>query len=746
MGHGFAVFPPLRRGGPARRALALGACYVMGTFNDNFFKQGALLLALAAGNAAFPAWGTFLFSLPFALFSLWAGWLADRQPKRNLVIGAKLLELAAMLAGAWGLIALSWTGLAAMLFCMGLSSTLFSPALNGSIPELFPARLVPRINALFKLGTTASILLGISLAGIVLDAGGGRTVELGFARPSRGVLLLAVGVVVVALAGLLCSALVPRRPAAGSSAPFPRLALLDAPAQLKELRQDRPLFLAVWGEVFFYFLSSLLLLEINALGELELGFSHSFTSLMPGALLAGICIGSLAAARGTPESWKRRIVPSCAGIGGLLCLTSCVPLLPDAARHVFLPIVYACAGACGGMYLIPLTSFIQVRPAPECKGRVLGLDNCLVFSGIMLAGPVYYALSPLPPSLAHAVLGAPALAAAWFFSRAVGRLEHVRNETACGVGRGGIPSPQDVQEDNGSRPDGEGSSRRSGVLFGILAAFVRGCLSLRYRVEVKGLKELNLSDDGRSILFLASHPALTDPLVLSALLWRYRPRPLADEGQAGRPLIRQAASLVRPVFIPDVGNAERGDRRAAARAVREGLRRAAAALRAGDCVLLYPSGRLTSDGLEHLGSNGGAWHLLEEAPECRIVLIRTSGLWGSSFSRWGSAGNRKRKEDALETPEFFRAFFAGLRDMLLSGIFFMPRRRVRIEVKEAVRGEDRDTGADRVCLPAHDRLALNRALEAFFNAQAHAPGEGVPPFIPPEETPRHVLFFPRGRK
>ena len=163
-------------------------------------------------------------------------------------------------------------------------------------------------------------------------------------------------------------------------------------------------------------------------------------------------------------------------------------------------------------------------------------------------------------------------------------------------------------------------------------------------------------------------------------------------------------------------------------------------------MLLYPSGRLTSDGLEHLGSNGGAWHLLEEAPECRIVLIRTSGLWGSSFSRWGSAGNRKRKEDALETPEFFRAFFAGLRDMLLSGIFFMPRRRVRIEVKEAVRGEDRDTGADRVCLPAHDRLALNRALEAFFNAQAHAPGEGVPPFIPPEETPRHVLFFPRGRK
>lgn len=82
------------------------------------------------------------------------------------------------------------------------------------------------------------------------------------------------------------------------------------------------------------------------------------------------------------------------------------------------------------------------------------------------------------------------------------------------------------------------------------AAFVRGCLSLRYRVEVKGLKELNLSDDGRSILFLASHPALTDPLVLSALLWRYRPRPLADEGQAGRPLIRRRLLWCGPCSFP----------------------------------------------------------------------------------------------------------------------------------------------------------------------------------------------------
>lgn len=67
------------------------------------------------------------------------------------------------------MVTLDWNWMLAMTFCMGLSSTLFSPALNGSIPELFPVSQVPRINALFKLGTTASILFGVFLAGIALD-------------------------------------------------------------------------------------------------------------------------------------------------------------------------------------------------------------------------------------------------------------------------------------------------------------------------------------------------------------------------------------------------------------------------------------------------------------------------------------------------------------------------------------------------------------------------------------------------
>jgi len=40
----------------------------------------------------------------------------------------------------------------------------------------------------------------------------------------------------------------------------------------------------------------------------------------------------------------------------------------------------------GGVFLIPVESFIQVRAAPERKGAILAATNFVVFIGIMLSG------------------------------------------------------------------------------------------------------------------------------------------------------------------------------------------------------------------------------------------------------------------------------------------------------------------------------------------------------------------------
>ncbi|MGL1933360.1 MAG: MFS transporter, partial [Desulfotalea sp.] len=126
--------------------IAMASAYCLGVFNDNYFKQAAMLLAVSAGLSNLQGTATILFSLPFIIFASYAGWVADRFAKKRVVIAAKGLECVAMLIGAAGLIFGSWPCILAMLFLMGLQSTFFNPALNGSIPELYPEAYVAKAN------------------------------------------------------------------------------------------------------------------------------------------------------------------------------------------------------------------------------------------------------------------------------------------------------------------------------------------------------------------------------------------------------------------------------------------------------------------------------------------------------------------------------------------------------------------------------------------------------------------------
>ena len=49
-----------------------------------------------------------------------------------------------------------------MLVIMGFQATLFSPALNGALPELYPASCVPRANAVLRMLVTFAILADVA--------------------------------------------------------------------------------------------------------------------------------------------------------------------------------------------------------------------------------------------------------------------------------------------------------------------------------------------------------------------------------------------------------------------------------------------------------------------------------------------------------------------------------------------------------------------------------------------------------
>lgn len=396
------------------RLFFMGSAYCLATFNDNFFKQAALLLAIGAGLTSIQGLATSLYALPFVICAAWCGWLADRLPKNRIIIGAKVLELAAALCGAIGIITLHWAAIVAMVTIMGLQAVVFGPALNGSIPELFPINRVAGVNAILKLTTTVSILIGIGLAGIVLDQTWGQA----WLPPAYnfGQVLTGCVVVLASFLGLVSAFFIGGRVSPKSQTPFPWAGPMYSMRDCWLVRKDPLLCLALAGEAYFYFMSALAILVINNLGLTQLGLSKTLTSLLSAALMTGLCAGAGLAGRGTPLIWRKWMAPACLAIGLCMCASGFSVYLPFAWRLPFTMALYLIAGVASGLYLIPLSSFIQVRPAPYEKGRVQGISYFACFSGILIAGELFILLGGLPASTGIITVGLLSIAVslAWF--------------------------------------------------------------------------------------------------------------------------------------------------------------------------------------------------------------------------------------------------------------------------------------------------------------------------------------------
>src|SRR3954466_15940952 len=90
---------------------ALIATQFQGAFSDNILKNLAIyfVLSLGVAEATRNRYSTLinaLFSIPFILFSMSGGYLADRYSKRSVTIATKLMEIGVMLVALGGL----WLG------------------------------------------------------------------------------------------------------------------------------------------------------------------------------------------------------------------------------------------------------------------------------------------------------------------------------------------------------------------------------------------------------------------------------------------------------------------------------------------------------------------------------------------------------------------------------------------------------------------------------------------------------------
>ncbi len=345
---------------------ALLAVQFLGAFNDNAFKLVIAFIAVdqfvtKTGGSLFLALAGILFSLPYLLFSTYAGFLADRFSKRKIIVFTKILEILIMGLGAFALITGSMAFLLFVLFLMGTRSAFFSPSKYGILPEMLPREELSEGNGMIQMWTFAAIILG--------QAGGGILTQVS----QRQIYQAAFAFIGVAMIGTLCSLFVTRVRPSGSLRRFQWNPFQEAWQNLRWIRPNRGIFLSVLGLTYFGFLGGIFHLNMVLYARKLMAVEHFPLSVLLVVLALGIGGGSLLAGKLSQKKIEFGLVPL-----GAIGLSAFSILLGFVyASYAKVAVCLFMLGLSAGFYIVPLNAFIQEASPVDRRGQVLGTTNIL---------------------------------------------------------------------------------------------------------------------------------------------------------------------------------------------------------------------------------------------------------------------------------------------------------------------------------------------------------------------------------
>ena len=536
-----------------------------GAFSDNVLKTLVILMMLSTNLSPAQKHGIgelvgALFALPFILFSMGGGYLADRHSKRSVAIAVKVFEIGVMLVALVGLAASHLPLLLVCVFLMGTHSAFFGPSKYGLLPELLPEKRLSWGNGLLEFGTFTSIILGTVAASFMAEHLRGR-------QAWSGVILLGL-----ALAGLVVSQGITRVPAADPQKRFGPNFLAVIRGELRAMRGDRPLSLALVGNTYFNFLGALLLLNVVFYGQDVLHVSETRIGFLNAALALGIGAGSVAAGYLSGGKIEYGLVP----LGALGLTVACSALaIPGLSLNESYTLL-AALGFAGGFFIVPICALLQHKPDRDKKGSVLALANWMAFVGVFAASGMHLLLTRV-------------------FKLAPGEIFLV----------GGVLTLL-------------GAAYALWLLPDALLRFVFWVLTHSlYRIRLEGRDHIPAKGGA---LFVCNHLSLADAVLLQAAVDRPI-RFIMFKGMYDKPWIRPIARIMRAIPISS---------ELRPREMIKSLQTASDAIRNGEVVCIFAEGQITRIG-QMLPFRRGYERIMKEV-EAPIIPVALEGVWGSIFS------------------------------------------------------------------------------------------------------------------
>ncbi|WP_405725953.1 MFS transporter [Streptomyces sp. NBC_00028] len=155
-----------------QRFLLLLSARVVSVLGNGFARVALAFAVLALPGASAGRLSLVLAcqALPQLVFVLVGGVIADRMSRSRLMVLADVLGtlayagLAVMVLSGHAPLA----GMCLLAVAAGTATALFAPAMDGLVPLLVPTVRLQQANGLLRMGTNASLLLGLALSGVTV--------------------------------------------------------------------------------------------------------------------------------------------------------------------------------------------------------------------------------------------------------------------------------------------------------------------------------------------------------------------------------------------------------------------------------------------------------------------------------------------------------------------------------------------------------------------------------------------------
>jgi len=364
---------------------ALIATQFQGAFSDNALKWLVSFLVLESGvsreqrDLLFVLVVPLVFAIPFVVFSIPGGYFADRFSKRSVTVWTKRLELLTMGLATYALWVNRLDVAAVALFLVCTQGAIFGPSKYGLMPELLPTSKLSWGNGVIELWTLLGAIGGTLAGGFLAHHFHGR-------QQWSGIFLMGLS-----LLGWLTSLGISRVPGADSARRYHWNWLQELLEEIRRMKQDAVLWVAVIANTFFWFLGAILLLNIVLYATDILQVDEAHSSYLLAALSLGIGVGSLLAGYASGRKIEMgMILPGMTGI----VLTTAALFTPGLSYELVMLLLFT-LGVSAGFFVVPINALIQNRPKPEVRGRVIGASNLLSFGGIALQPLAQYAMLQL---------------------------------------------------------------------------------------------------------------------------------------------------------------------------------------------------------------------------------------------------------------------------------------------------------------------------------------------------------------